>query len=177
MRIRCDCIRYLALLADSKKETVYVFIEDEGLVPIEAAYPLEEFEVNTGNLIIVCPYFNYVTDDERLITSAFSGNLNEEDFKIIEKAIQECKNRVPKKNFLYVGKERYKEILTLFCNVYKQKLTWKLLKHFLEFLKKRGDYKNDKLCSKAPPEERLKCYNQLWIESFKDYLEDVGYDI
>lgn len=177
MKIKCDCIRYLALLADMKGESVYLFIEEEGLVPIEAAYPLEDFEVKTGNLIVICPYFNFVTDDGKVISGAYAGNISREDWEIVAEKIRECENIVPKKNFLYVTKERYKEVLDLFCNTYSQKLTWKLLKYFLDFLSKRKDYKNDKLCSKVPPEEKIKCYNQLWVEAFKDYLEDVGYGI
>ena len=48
---RCECLRYLCLTANRKNESRYFFYDDD-LYPIESVFPLEDFEVETGRLIV-----------------------------------------------------------------------------------------------------------------------------
>jgi len=175
---RCDCIRYALLLTNKKDEAVYVFNEGS-LVPIEAVYPLEDFVTKTGALICICPYYNFMVDG-RLISRAFEQNqyrrLSREDRRIIEEAVRNCEHFVDiRKNLIFSA--RYKEVIELFCNKYKQKPIVKLLKHFLSFVKVRTKYMDKKKCNGVSPDEKKTCFDDLWVEGFGSYLDDVGFSL
>jgi hypothetical protein len=175
---RCGCLRYLALLAAKRDQSSYIFSEeDEGLVTIESAFPLEEFETGTGALICVCPYYNFL-EGGMLIPRAFERiqekRMRREDFEIIKNAVANCEHFVDSKKFL-VFSERYKEVIDNFCRKYSLKLTWRLLKLFLSFLKVRGKYMDKTLCEGVSPAEKKNCFDQLWVEAFGRYLVDVGF--
>ena len=175
---RCQCLRYLALMSNRKNESTYVFVEND-LYPIEAVFPLEDFVPETGSLITICPLYNYLHKG-RLIHRAYDRRidreLTKEDRDIIRDAIAECANAVPIKKHL-VFSERHKEILDMFCKEHEIRKTWRLLKAFLQFLKVRKDYKDDSLCKDIPPEEKKKCFDQLWVDSFTEYLKDAKFKI
>jgi hypothetical protein len=173
---KCQCLRYAALLANRKDEISYVFI-DNALVPIESAYPLEDFETGTGALKCVCPFYNFIHNGT-LISRAFDQMLNrtlrKEDYQFIEKAVENCENLVDIKKFL-IFSERYKEIIELFCKKNEQKPIVRLLKHFLSFIHVRTQYMDKTLCNGVSPAEKKKCFDDLWVEGFERYLNDVGF--
>lgn len=175
---KCQCLRYAALLANRKDESSYVFI-DNALIPIEAAYPLEDFETGTGVLNCLCPYYNFIHEG-KLISRAFdqmlNGTLSKSEYKVIEEAVERCEYFVDIKKFL-VFSERYKEIIELFCEKNEQRLIVRLLKHFLSFIRIRSKYMDKTLCNGVSPNEKKKCFDDLWIDGFKRYLEDVRFSL
>jgi len=173
---RCDCLRYLALIAGRKNTSIYIFSDDDGeLIPVESVYPLEGFETGTGALKCICPYYNFVQKG-RLIRRAFKRRLGEKDKALIAEAVKNCKYAVSVKKHL-VFSERHAEIFNSFIEKYNLKTTWRLLKHFINFLKVRSKYKDNGLCKDVPPAEKKQCFDELWLESFKSYLEDVNFEI
>lgn len=176
--MKCKCIRYALLNAGIKDEILYVFVDGE-LVPVDSVFPLEDFETQTGKLVCICPYYNYL-DGDRLIPRAFEKyrqhSLSGEDHKIIKEAVLNCKNTVDVKKYL-IFNERYKEIIELFCKKNKQRLIVRVLKLFLSFLNVRNEYMDITLCDKVTPGEKKKCFDDLWVEAFERYLDDVGFSI
>jgi hypothetical protein len=185
---RCDCLRYLVLQAGRKDESVYIFVEEDKedgdsvakdgkLVTIESAFPLQDYEPGTGALKCICPYFNFLHNGV-LITRAFKAmehkRLGKEDMDLIKKAVEECEHFVNSKKFL-IFNERYKEVIDNFCEKYKLKPTWRLLKLFLSFLKVRTEFMDKSLCKDQAPSEKKLCFDQLWVDSFGRYLESVGF--
>jgi hypothetical protein len=161
-----------------RDQSIYIFSEeDEGLVTIESAYPLEEFETGTGALICVCPYYNFLQGGV-LISRAFQRiqdkQMRKDDRDIIKDAVLSCEYFVDAKKFL-VFSERYKEVISNFCEKYSLKPTWRLLKRFLSFLKVRGEYMDKTLCEGVSPAEKKNCFDQLWVQAFGKYLESVGF--
>lgn len=175
---KCQCLRYALLLADKKDEAAYVFVEG-ALVPIEAAFPLEDFKTRTGALICICPYYNHM-ENGKLIPRAFeqlqNGSLSRADAAVIEKAVENCEHFVDIKKHL-IFSARYKEIIELFCKKHNQRPIVKLLKRFLSFIKIRANYMDKTLCNGVLPEEKKKCFDDLWIEGFGRYLTDVGFNL
>ena len=173
---KCDCIRFLALKASMKDESIYLFNEDE-FIPVEAVFPLEEFEPNTGKILTVCPYFNCMIG-ERIIPRAFkrlnNKTLSKDDHTVIDKAVEECKNNVPSDKFLVLS-ERNRDILEMFCAKKNLKKTYRLVKNFLSFLSSRQEAKTDDPCKDVLPEEKKDCYDQRWIAQFEEYLKSVGF--
>jgi hypothetical protein len=175
---RCGCLRYRALLSAKKEQSSYIFSEEDGkLVTIESAYPLEDFKTGTGELICICPYYNFLKDG-KLIPRAFEQinerRIRREDLEIIKKAVENCEYFVDSKKFL-IFDERYKEIIDNFCEKYSLKPTWRLLKHFISFLKVRKQFMDKTLCEGVSPTEKKKCFDDLWVEAFGRYLESVGF--
>jgi len=175
---RCKCLRYLALISNRKNESTYVFTEGD-LYPIEVAFPLEDFVTESGDLIPICPLYNYLHDG-RLINRAYDRmiekELSIEDRDIIKAAVLDCPNLVSIKKYLILS-ERHREILEMFCNEHGLRKTWRLIKVFIAFLKVRKDYKDNGLCKDVPPEDKKKCFDQLWINSFVEYLKDAKFKI
>ncbi len=175
---RCSCLRYFTLVSGKKDESIYTFIDGK-LIPVESVFPLEDFETGTGALICICPYYNHIHEG-RLIHRAFERllkkQLNKEDNEIIKEAVKNCEYCVESKGYL-IFSERYKEIINGFCEKYDLKLTWRLLKHFLSFLKVRNNFMNKDLCAGVSAQEKKKCFDELWVESFGKYLESVGFDV
>ena len=172
--MKCNCLRYLTLIAGRKDESVYVFVDGD-LLPIESVYPLEEFETGTGALICTCPWYNFIFNG-RLITRAFERRLKGDEKDIIQKAVKNCEQVVPTNKHLILG-ERYKEIFKDFCSVFDLRMTFRLLKLFIKFLKVRREYKRDDLCKDVPPAERKRCFDELWRDSFKKFLEVKKFDV
>jgi hypothetical protein len=175
---KCQCLRYALLLANKKDEAAYVFIEGD-LVPIEAAFPLEDFVTKTGALVCVCPYYNHMFEG-RLIPRAFEQiqqrRLSREDGRMIKEAVENCEHYVDIRKHL-IFSARYKEIIELFCEKYNQRPIVKLLKHFLSFIKVRSNYMDKTLCNGVTPDEKKKCFDDLWVEGFGRYLNDVGFSL
>jgi len=175
---KCQCLKYALLLANKKDEAAYVFTEG-ALVPIEAVYPLEDFVTKTGALVCVCPYYNH-TCEGRLIPRAFEQiqrrTLSREDRRIISDAVDNCEHFVDIRKHL-IFSARYKEIIELFCTKYNQRPIVKLLKHFLSFIKKRADYMDKTKCDGVSPDEKKTCFDDLWVEGFGRYLNDVGFSL
>jgi hypothetical protein len=175
---KCNCLRYEALRANRRDESMYVY-RDDGLYPIEAIYPLEDFEPASGKLITICPLYNYLHEG-KLIARAYDKlvdrELPTEDKDIIMEAVSKCENCIEVKKFL-IFSERNKEILELFCEEYKVRMTWRLLNEYLAFLKVRKDYKDDNLCKDIPADEKKKCFDQLWIKSFVEYLKNAKFTL
>lgn len=175
---RCQCLRYLSLMSNRKDESTYVFVDND-LYPIEAVFPLEDFEPETGHLITICPLYNYLQKG-RLINRAYDRmierDLVPEDRTIIREAVKECPHAISIKKHL-IFSERHREILEMFCDEYSVRKTWRLLKTFLTFLKVRKDYKDDSLCKDVPPEDKKKCFDELWVNSFTEYLKDARFKI
>ena len=175
---KCSCLRYALLLASKKDEAAYVFTEGV-LVPIEAAFPLEDFVTKTGALVCICPYYNYVSEG-RLIPRAFEQiqkrTLSGEDRMAISDAVDNCEHFVNIRKHL-IFSARYKEIIELFCAKYNQRPIVKLLKLFLSFIKVRADYMDKTKCNGVSPEEKKMCFDDLWVEGFTKYLNDVGFSL
>lgn len=175
---KCQCLRYALLLSDKKDEAAYVFTEGK-LLPIEAVYPLEDFVTKTGALVCVCPYYNH-TCEGRLIPRAFKQiqrrTLSREDRRIISDAVDNCEHFVDIRKHL-IFSARYKEIIEIFCTKYNQRPIVKLLKHFLSFIKKRADYMDKTKCDGVSPDEKKMCFDDLWVEGFGRYLNDVGFSL
>jgi hypothetical protein len=177
---KCNCLRFFSLQAGRDDKSHYVFIADQGLIPIESLYPLEDFEEKTGKVIVVCPLYNFICND-RMISRAFDKlvekQLSEEDGKLILEAVEKCISIVPMEKFLTFD-ERDADIIRKFCEARKVKMTYRLLKLFLKFKKIKGKYKDDTLCrDMVLPEEKQKCFDELWISAFGEYLKDVGFGV
>lgn len=175
---RCECLRYVALLAAKRDQSSYIFSEEDGgLVTIESAYPLEEFETGTGALICVCPYYNFLHGG-KLISRAFDRiqekRMRGTEIDIIKDAVVDCEHSVSSRKFL-VFSERYKEVLDNFCEKHSLKPTWRFLKLFLSFLKVRKDFMDKTLCEGVSPAEKKSCFDQLWVEGFEKYLTSVKF--
>lgn len=175
---RCQCLRYLCLKANRRDEGHYFFYEEE-LLPIEAIFTLEDFEPETGHLIPICPLYNYLHEG-RLIVRAYDKfvdrTISEEDKLIIKDVVENCPHLIPINKYL-VFTERQREIIENFCREKKIKKIWRLLKHFISFYKKRKEYKDDTLCKDVSPSEKKKCFDQLWITAFEEYLKDVKFNL
>lgn len=175
---KCECLRYESLRANRKNESVYVFVED-GLYSVESIFPLEDFVMDSGELITICPLYNYLQEG-RLIPRAYDKmierDISSEDRTAVLKAVNNCQNLIEVKKYL-IFSERSKEILELFCEQYKIRMTWRLLKEYLKFFKERGKYKDDSLCKDVSVEEKKKCFDQLWVNSFREYLKNVKFNV
>ena len=92
---RCKCLRYkcLQLLKRKTPSTAWLFHLEDGLMPVEAYYQLAEFD--RGNVIQICPYYLYLSDERRISSAFFEKNkLSKEEIDIIENAVNICPNIV-----------------------------------------------------------------------------------
>jgi hypothetical protein len=175
---KCNCLRYEALRANRRNESVYIFLDD-GLYPVEAIFPLEDFKKDSGELITKCPLYNYLHDG-KLIYRAYNKMIDKEitadERKIILDAVAECSERIEVKKFL-IFSERNKEILDMFCERHNIRMTWRLLKEYLNFFKDRRKFKDEGKCKDIPADQKKKCFDELWLDSFREYLKYAKFNI
>lgn len=175
---RCQCLRYEALRANRKGESVFIFMDD-GLYPVEAIFPLEDFEKDSGELILKCPLYNYLHEGiliHRAYDRIIEKSIPPEHKRIILDAVEACSERVEVKKFL-IFTERSKEILEMFCERHNVRMTWRLLKEYLKFFKQRHKFKDDAKCKDVPAEKKKECFDELWLESFREYLKYAKFNI
>jgi len=152
---------------------------DDGLYPVEAVFPLEDFEKDSGELIFKCPLYNYLHDDKiipRAYDRIIEKTITPEEKAIIMDAVSNCQEGVEVKKFL-IFSERSKEILDMFCERHNIRMTWRLLKEYLNFFKERRKFKDDGKCKDVPAEQKKKCFDELWLESFREYLKYAKFNI
>ena len=118
--------------------------------------------------------------DGKIIPRAYDRmiekNITPEEKTIILQAVAECPERVEVKKFL-IFSERSKEILEMFCERHNLRMTWRLLKEYLNFFKQRKKFKDDGKCKDVPAEQKKKCFDKLWLESFREYLKYAKFNI